>query len=209
MQAPDGLHATKGRRNSCVGEDPEILLDAIRATGASLWEAIGMIAGIPGGRALARHHWDVYLKTGPPGAGPATALKEVATASPRQARDLLRIWLKGRYIDADLELNDQRWVTEIPGPLSIEGDLSLLDCRNLRSLPAGLTVGGNLYIPACTRLRELPSGLRVGGNLWADFCRNLRTIPGDIVVEGDLAARGCPWDGVLPREARVVGRIHR
>ncbi|MDE2106232.1 MAG: hypothetical protein KGL39_53930, partial [Patescibacteria group bacterium] len=87
------------------------------------WEAIGMIAGIPGGRALARHHWDAYLKTGPPGAGPATALKEVAAASPRQARDLLRIWLKGRHIDADLELNDQRWVTEIPGPLSIEGDL--------------------------------------------------------------------------------------
>ncbi len=186
--------------------DPEELVALYRATGDTLWTALGAVATTAAGRALARREWDTYLASNPRGAEPVLPLLEVADASPRLAMDLLRVWLAGRHIDGSLDLSGLPWVTDVPGHAT-EGDLCLSGCRNLRSLGEGLVVGGHLEIARCRSLRALPKGLRLGGDLWADGCRSLADIPPDIVVGGRIHA-GLPVRSSRRERDRVTRHLH-
>lgn len=207
--SPGASPGRGGRPKRPINTSAEDLLVAFQATGAPFWEAVGMVASTPHGPALASREWASYLQAGRRGAEPIMALLGIAAASPRLANNLLQVWLRDRHLDATLDLIGIPWVKALPSGLVVEGDLCLSGLA-LRHLPGGLNVGGNLEIANCLRLERLPDGLRVGGDLWADGCQSLSRLPADLVVDGDLLLRGCrAWDGMLPVDARVGGRVLR
>lgn len=65
--------------------------------------------------------------------------------------------------------------------------LLLADSGSLQTLPEGLMVGGNLDLASCKSLLALPSGLYVEDDLYLSGC--------------------CSWDGVIPEDAVVRGRV--
>jgi hypothetical protein len=78
----------------------------------------------------------------------------------------------------------------------------------LSRLPTGFEVGGGLMIGERTSLKELPSGLTVHGDLclnWSD----IESLPTGLVVDGDLFLdRAERWDGDIPHDAVIGGRIY-
>ena len=184
------------------------MLEALEATGMPYWEALGTVASVirP---ALPRRVWKGYLAQGPMGVEPVLALFEIAIAAPAKLVDaFLQDWLHHRHLDVSLDLSGLDWVTTLPGGLVVEGDLALSGCRALTGLPTGLNVGGDLEVSRCPALTRLPARLRVGGDIWACGCRRLRHLPSGLVVDGDLLLRGCPaWDGVIPEDAEIGGRV--
>jgi hypothetical protein len=90
------------------------------------------------------------------------------------------------FADCDLNLCGIRGGVRFPKGLRIGGDLLLVDSGSFE-LPDGLQVKGSVNLLDC-RIAKLPAGLRIGG---------------DIVLEG------CGWwDGVIPADARIGGRIY-
>lgn len=185
-------------------------LEALEALGMPYWEAVGTVAS-SFGPPLARRAWRGYLTQGPAGAEPVLALLDIAIAAPAKlVNTFLQDWLRHRHLDVSLDLTGLEWVLTLPKGLVLEGDLVLSLCGALAGLPTGLNVGGDLEVSRCPALTRLPSGLRVGGDVWASGCRRLRHLPSGLVVGGDLLLRGCPaWDGVIPKDAEIGGRILR
>ena len=95
-------------------------------------------------------------------------------------------------------------------PQKIKGGLYLRGCTSLTSLPEGLTVGRGLYLGGCTSLTSLPEGLTVGGNLNLGRCTSLTSLPEGLTVGGDLNLEGCTsWDGVIPKDTKIKGKVYR
>jgi hypothetical protein len=99
--------------------------------------------------------------------------------------------------------------------LRIEDSLNLAGCgwpegppEALTGLPDGLGVSGLLCLDGNRNLTETPRGLWVGEELRLACCDNLRSLQGGLVVGGDLTVTGCPsWDGILPPDAAIGGKI--
>jgi hypothetical protein len=107
-----------------------------------------------------------------------------------------------------------------PEELEIEGDLTLdasdwrrpWDGRTL-TLPEGLRVGGTLTIEGIMGkervVDRLPRGLRLGGSLEIRFCASPSRLPEGLVIGGSLfAERWGFWDEVIPKDAKIAGRIY-
>lgn len=214
MEAPRGGGARSSQRGDFVARemlDALGTLTALQATGMPYWEGVGTMAVTPHGPALARRVWREYLAQGDWGAEPVLALWEIAIAAPANlVNAFLQDWLRHRHLDISLDLTGLDWVMALPAGLVVEGDLALSRCGALTRLPTGLNVGGNFEVSRCLALKRLPAALRVGGDMWASGCRSLSHLPSGLVVEGDLILRGCPaWNGVIPKDAQILGRIIR
>jgi hypothetical protein len=142
--------------------DPKAMLVALRATGATQWEALALAAQALGEAAL-RPRWeawatrvnrpDTFLK----------AMDEVAKVAPGLAQAWLYAWLGGRTIEGDLDLGNRSWVSALPAGLTVRGGLRL-DGATVSVLPAALTVG-DWFNAEGLPLTALPEDLRVGSHL--------------------------------------------
>lgn len=188
----------------------QALQEVLHATGMPYWEAVGAVASTLG-PALPRRAWKEYLTRGPRATEPLLALLEIAVTAPAKlANACLQDWLRRRHLDVSLDLTGLEWVTVLPMGLVVEGSLILSGCRALMGLPTGLKVGGDFEVSRCHALKRLPTELLVGGDLWASGCRSLTRLPSGLVVDGDLILRGSPaCDGVIPKDAKIGGRIFR
>jgi hypothetical protein len=196
------------------------MLDALLATGASRWEAAGLVANAAGTAAVAPL-WDRWVKRLTNPAGVVKALDEVACGSPATASIWLNRWLTGRSVNGNLDLGNRRWVTVIPGWFGVSGFLDLRG-TSLVSLPPFVAVGGNLNLegtgiaslPTETHVQgslqlgslgieALPEGLRVGGGLDLHDTP-IRSLPAKLHLRGKLTLVGAAaWDGQIPDDAHV------
>jgi hypothetical protein len=79
---------------------------------------------------------------------------------------------------------------------------------NLAGLPPGFTlVPGNLEL-INVPIPVLPDGLKVGGDLLLSGS-GIQSLPPGLVVQGDLDLRRCAvWDGLVPGDAQVMGKVY-
>jgi hypothetical protein len=79
--------------------------------------------------------------------------------------------------------------------------------QHLTALPVGLRVEGGLTLEGCERLAQLPAGLAIQD----DLClrrSGITALPPRLSVGGNLLLEGCgPWDGRIPEDADIRGRI--
>jgi hypothetical protein len=256
--APEGL----GRTPS---SDPLSTFMALRATGASRLESMGLLwaTGDAEGRALAVELGLCWLEGKESGGTPeARANRTKATIlafrglDPAFMDEVLRGWDQ-LFVDGDLDFEGEGSLRHLPAGLRVhgecqlagtglerlpegflaafslklegcadlveladdletfEGALALSGCVSLRRLPDGFQVADWLDLSGCTALTRLPEGLRVGeaedrieGHLWLRGCSALERLPGGLVVGGCIDLRGCAaWDGIIPPDARIGGRI--
>jgi hypothetical protein len=184
---PDQVCRPEGVR--AVGaEDLPAFLDAVRATGASLGEALGLAAQAQGLDVIlpmlleSRERYAEGLKRTSPET--TTLLDGIATVDPALAQAALLEAFQGYQHDTYLNLNDRPWVTALPEGFSTGGFLGLKD-TGIQALPAGLVVRGVLYLGR-TPLVTLPPGLQV-------FRLDL--------LECDR------WDGKLPEDLVVAYEV--
>ena len=129
--------------------------------------------------------WDRYAKRV---LWPGTLLKtldEVAEGSPRTAGRWLKSWLTDRRVPGTLSLGGRAWALDLPWGMDLEGGL-MLDASPIQALPERLRVGADLYLDR-SLIASLPRGLKVGAGLWLRHCPH--------------------WDGRIPEDARVEGRV--
>jgi len=151
--------------------------------GLPRWAALGQAAEA-GWTDEVQPLWDSYARRV---LRPATLLRtldEVAAGSPRMANQWLKAWLTDRRVPGSLWLDRHVWVSELPEGLEVAETL-MVHRSDLR-LPAGLRVGGELWLDTSS-LHALPAGLVVAGSLWIRHCGS--------------------WDGLIPADARVKGRV--
>jgi hypothetical protein len=160
------------------------------ATGASYWEAIGLVAGASGAAAV-EGLWRDWSARERDAQAVVAALDTVADHAPEVADAWLNTWLAGRgRIEGDLILYAHGWITRLPEGFSVEGYLDL-DGTAIRALPVGLQVGGNLSVGGCLGLTGLPAGLEVGGSL-------------NMTAYGPSGGPSLPlWDGRIPEDAKA------
>jgi hypothetical protein len=93
----------------------------------------------------------------------------------------------------------------LDGTLSITGDSILL-----RPLPEGLRVGYKFLIRGNSKAILLPVGLQVKGSLRltpAPDCLGVGPLPRGLQVGGDLEVKDVYWDGTVPPDATVRGKV--
>lgn len=82
------------------------------------------------------------------------------------------------------------------------------DCHNLESAGQGLRAEQSLSFTRCTSLTQLPPGASIGGHLLLADLPGLVALPDGLEVGGDLTLARCPsWNGQIPKDARIGGRI--
>jgi hypothetical protein len=209
--------------------DPAAILLALEATGLSHWNALlALKASVPTPKT------ETTLLGVPkavlyPFESLTDAMEvfdEFAATNPAGAHAALNAYLLGSHMAEDLFLDGRAWVTSLPSPLTCAGALDLTQA-GITALPANLQVKGHLFLEG-TSLAALPPSLQVGGNLnasgtlVADLPANFRvggnfilsmtllcSLPPGLVVGGSLGLVACPqWDGVVPADTQVQGRIH-
>jgi hypothetical protein len=167
-----------------VQDEARNALNALIASGASRWSAIGQIANAFGAKSV-RDEWDGYLEAGRTIYDVLEVLEEVAIEAP----DTACTWLKagwrsdGLILEDDFEmcinLSGRKWVTELPAGMKFEGRLILRN-TGIRSLSSGMRVGM----------------LDLGGS-------PIVSLPKDLRVKAGLDLRGCTeWDGIMPLRAK-------
>jgi hypothetical protein len=223
--APSALAKVPGLRDT---------LRALRATGASRWEAVGLVAGALG-EAAARSELDRWCHGAPTPYQAVRALDAIAMGAPDVANLWLGRWLE-RWLDGTVrpgnlnrvgrnwvDLSWRRWVTSLPEGLRFGDSLDLRE-TGLRALPERLEVAHNLVL-ADTLISVLPPGVRSGGPMILEGAPLLRlpdgfkaasnlnlrhtlvtTLPDGLEVGGDLWLAGATLQS-LPRGLRVVGDL--
>jgi hypothetical protein len=185
------------------------LLDAFLATGASLGEALGLVAKTVGrDAALSRLVAELRNAPGEWKAFDAAIdlLDAVAVADPALAQLGLEAWGRHRNIAEGVDLSGSRWVQTLPEGTVFDGSLIIENIPVQDNLPDGLAVGGELILEGTDR-KDLPEGLRVGKNLDLNGSL-LRTLPKGLKVGGNLDLGGCrDWDGLIPEDAAIGGEI--
>jgi hypothetical protein len=185
---------------------PDALIAALRATGASMGEALGLTARALGPEAM-RSQFDKAMRRSRfnwMGSGGAVAvLKAIAVNNPDLARWGLNRWLEGRFlkVSGNLDLNGETWVNALPDSLLVGGNLDLQD-TGLTTVPEGLVVLGNLNL-AGLPIGDIPAGTRVGGNLNLAWTK-IRALPRGLVVGGALEVAYTALT-VLPDDLKVGG----
>jgi hypothetical protein len=152
--------------------------------GVSRWEAAG-IAAESGWMEEAQSLWDSYARRVLWSRTLLATLDQVAAGSPTVATRWLNEWLKGRKARGDLNLSYRDWVLTLPEALDVEGNL-MLPCKGIERLPRDLKIGSNLWLER-SPIVSLPEGLDVRFSIWLRRCRD--------------------WDGRIPADARVGGRV--
>ena len=208
--------------------DLQATLGAFLATGMAPWDAMITLldAGIPK-RDLAtlQDVPEVILRPYSDPMEALTAFKSRADSDPEGANAALNAYLAGRTLDGDLLLYYQPWITSLPEGMVLRGGLDLSEAC-IEHLPRDLRVGGTLDLQS-SAIEDLPEGLWVGGqlNLWetpiGELPLNLR-VEGTIDLEAsdirslsaglwvgeDLCLPRChSWDGQIPADAHVGGKV--
>jgi hypothetical protein len=200
-----------------LGGDPhaaslqEATLDALLATGASLDEALGLLAQAHGVAAVLPRLMALPDLASPLRNGThrgLEALRVVGATSPDLALAGLGAFLDrwgGRPINGSLWLGACAWAVALPAGLVLDDALSCsldLDDSGIVALPEGLKVGGSLSAER-TALTAVPEGTEVGGNLMLRASR-ITCLPEGLKVPGELELNLTPI-AVLPK-GLVVGR---
>jgi hypothetical protein len=166
-------------------------LEAILATGAPRFEAIGLVAQAHGTEA-AHALWARLGAVLHHQSATTEALWAVATHAPDAANAWLGEWLLHRQclgpypLDEDLNLDGQSWVTTLP--------------QGYRH-PYGVSLGG-------TSVTALPEGFQVGHILRLTKTP-IATLPDGLGIGQDLFLWGCNhWDGRIPADATVGGDVY-
>jgi hypothetical protein len=233
---PEATLPLPGRSGPATGSQPaepiprlgpqeaEGVLAALEATGASHWEALGLLALQDPGVA-----WPLITQTldGVRHQTQAVAACDaLAEGDPGVANRAFSAWLNGRTLVGDLWLLDKPWLTALTGQVRVGGHCCLVRCSNLIHLPEGLearclslegcvglemlpdqlTVREVLDLDGCANLTRLPEGLTVV-QLSANRCGGLVALPKGLVVRDRINLRGCgAWDGRIPADT-VFSRI--
>lgn len=187
--------ASKRKANGDDCDAPQVnhrevrdLISALRATGASRWEAIGMAATALGPDSV-RGRWRILLARTDRRDQIMEALNEVARNAPEVAND----WLGDALLKGKLP------------PADVAGRLQRLTAYWIRWLPEGVAYEGDLEVGPF--LETLPNNLRVSGDLWLEGSA-IRTLPAGMDIGGFLIIRNCAsWDGTVPTDARVAMAI--
>jgi hypothetical protein len=180
-------------------EDPNVgaILQALLATGMKGWPAIGVVAdrfGLEPVRAPWNRILDAVARQELNGWAAVAVLDEIATEAPAIANALLAESLLARMATWDHDgadgyhLQGRAWITDLPEGLGPLPWLNLRACLNLTRLPAGLTVRGQLNLTDCAALEALPPGLFVQECIWLNGCAG--------------------WDGIIPPDVQIRGRLY-
>jgi hypothetical protein len=164
-------------------QDSEALLAAIRATGAGEGEAFVLLAQAMGSKA-AVPHLNSYLQQNRFPDSVVMVLEEVGVRDPALANAALKAWPWGRTVEGDLDFTQTEWLKVLPRGLRVKGSLLLLH-SSIVALPEDLDV----------------KALHLEGT---DFVN----LPRGLVVRDFLDMADCPrWDGRIPADARVEGKL--
>jgi hypothetical protein len=179
------------------------------ALGATRWDALVAIhasGAFPEGGRFLMGVPRFFLEDFPDHKAAIAAFGLWGCPNPEGANAALNGYLDGRSVAGAIDLSHRSWVTSLPKGLRVSLDL---DCTRtgLTALPDGLTVGAWLWLGE-TRITALPDGLTVPGTLVLKKTP-LATLPQGLTVNGNLDVTGCSaWDGVIPPDARIRGRIY-
>ena len=199
-------------------------LNAVVATGASKWSALGLLYSNLPEEALAHGRQMLGQETtftlGP-------SLTELAQVSQTAAQSLLFTALtQFRY--GAVNLVDCSWITalptsmvvsgnlflmgcsaleELPSEMRVEGVLSLFECSNIQRIPDDLVLERALLIAHCNDFTTLPPGLAINGALSFSYCNSLSALPTGLKVEEELSIQGCPTFESLPLEFQIGGDV--
>ena len=167
---PDGQNGATAPDITPSGTDVTGLLEALRASGCTRWEALWQIAGIYGLDAVRKawdEEWDTFCKRSRSTDPVIRTLDEIAVFDPQVANAFLQSWLKGLKgltVYGDLVLTERTWVMELPDGLTVTGNLLLGKCKSLARLPRKLSVGSTLEIEKCPSWDgRIPDDAKISG----------------------------------------------
>jgi hypothetical protein len=181
-------------------------LQALLATGASEWEALGLLAVVAPDWAIPRIE-ATMAKDGFT-FGTMDACDQLAAGCPAAANAALGAALRGGQARSELHslnVSDCSWLAGLPGGLVFPGSVGFANCPNLTVLPKGLTVGMDLMVNDCPALASLPGDLRVGRHLHLASCVGLTTLAAGIRVGEDLHLTDCLALDRLPDDLDIGG----
>jgi hypothetical protein len=208
--------------------DLQAALDGLLATGMPRWDA--MLALVEAGADPEAFPDLAAIPQGfrRPFVGMRQAFADLADCAreqPAWANFVLKAMLEGRTsIGVGFPESVPTWLTFLPDHLVTLGHLNLRDCSLLNALPRHLTVGGSLLLEG-TQVREIPTEVRVGNALTLARVTTglpaglavrklvatgsaIRHLPEQLIIGESLELRNCDqWDGQIPMDARVSGKI--
>ena len=184
---PQSAKPSASAPNAFDRGDIRATVDAVLATGASRWEAVGMAASIYGGAAT-RFLWDSWSNGIVRFATIVAALDGVAAGSPETANVWLNAWLGGHEGKGTLDLSHKKWLTSLPDGLTVEA-LVLAESA-IQCLPKGLRISENLILLDNPEWDgHIPEDAQVG--MWVYTDRDQVGIPQSVTLE--------EWRAIHPR----------
>jgi hypothetical protein len=107
----------------------------------------------------------------------------------------------------DVQMSMCQALETLPERLEAVENVELVNLGKVTGFLSGWSIGWSLRVSGCPLFRDLPDGLHVGHDLTiADTA--LVSLHGGLEVEGTMTLfRNPNWDGVIPDDARIEGRI--